>query len=304
MSAAYTPLGLLAGDRLEPSPELRNIDGIFAEYASDVLCTFWRPSRATLVVHRCPLWDVALGISAPRSIGIDLLHTFYLGALNSWVQASTWTLLDSNLWGSSCATQEDKQTVSISLFKHDLFAFYQRYDHQHRDSNISRLAAVTPGMLGMGRSASRRFKAKAMETFGVALYLIEALEKYSDHVGFMGHECFVAGKLILRFIDRLKEIDVNFGVEETQELLDIWKNFMSAAEGINCWKPKAHLMYHAILRARRQGSPLAYQVFLDESLNRELKLCLKNCHQRNFETLGLVKMADVLKRPSMRRRRC
>ena len=35
---------------------------------------------------------------------------------------------------------------------------------------------------------------------------------------------------------------------------------------------------------------------MDESLNKEMKACLRNCHQSNFEVLGLNKLEAVLEK--------
>eukprot|EP00969_Alexandrium_andersonii_P042193 1850911-Alexandrium_andersonii.AAC.1 len=53
-------------------------------------------------------------------------------------------------------------------------------------------------------------------------------------------------------------------------------------------------MLHLALRARVMGNPLLYQTFLDESLNSALKRCLRQCHQRRFEAMGLCKINALL----------
>ena len=95
----FAPLGLKARDRLEPSLFVRDVGSFFTCDTFPLECTFWRSSRSSLVTHRCPLWDESLGITPSRTIAIDLLHTFYLGAVLQVAKEGLWVLIDSGVWG-------------------------------------------------------------------------------------------------------------------------------------------------------------------------------------------------------------
>ena len=67
-------------------------------------------------------------------------------------------------------------------------------------------------------------------------------------------------------------------------------------------KPKHHLVLHMLVMVDWHGSPLSYSTWLDESLNKDLKKTLRNCHQHNFESTAFAKMDDVLERSVKRQR--
>ena len=73
-----------------------------------------------------------------------------------------------------------------------------------------------------------------------------------------------------------------------------WCRFIELTKSFDFETPKTHLMVHLNDRAKLHGNPWLYTTFLDESLNRELKKVLRLCHQRNFETMGLLKIVTVL----------
>eukprot|EP00969_Alexandrium_andersonii_P050824 2233455-Alexandrium_andersonii.AAC.1 len=70
---------------------------------------FWRPSRETLVRHRCPLWDATIGLTPSRVLAVDMLHTYYLGSLQVWGACAIWALLLSGVWGAFEPTAEERR---------------------------------------------------------------------------------------------------------------------------------------------------------------------------------------------------
>ena len=100
----------------------------------------------------------------------------------------------------------------------------------------------------------------------------------------------------------LKEFPRNLTVAQVQLLLDCWKEFVRRGVELEMMVPKCHITYRQITRALWQGNPTTYFTFLDESLNKSLKQCLRLCHQARFETMGLVKMEALLERPNQRLR--
>ena len=89
---------------------------------------FWRGLRETIVHHRCPLWSDVLGLSPSKSIGLDLLHTYYLGPLLEFSKVAVWMLLDSPIWGNKETLKSDNFLVAMSCLKNDLFNFYGEHD--------------------------------------------------------------------------------------------------------------------------------------------------------------------------------
>lgn len=295
--SAFAPLGLEAGDRLEPSANLPDVGDFDSLAHFPVELIFWRVSRSSLVAYKCLLWAPALGLTPVNTIALDMLHTFYLGPLLSWCRDAIWCLLMSGKWGASEHTDFERHLVALSCVKHELFSFYKAYDAAHPSAKLSRVSSLTPKMLGIG--GARRLKTKAAETWGIALFLVDFLPKHSDAVDpGMLH----IGQLLVRFLLDMKSYGPRLSVSEQQSLLDTWKRFLSAANRFDLFTPKCHLMLHVVLRAGRLGNPTRYDTFLDESLNSTLKSVVRLCHQSNFERLGLLKLEEAIGRPAVRQR--
>ena len=90
-------LGLLNGDRLEPTRSFPDVGGIFEDASSETLpLKIWR-TRQLQIKHRNPLFDAALGIT-PTIMLVDLLHAFYLGTLQTYYVELLWELMLSEVW--------------------------------------------------------------------------------------------------------------------------------------------------------------------------------------------------------------
>ena len=76
---------------------------------------------------------------------------------------------------------------------------------------------------------------------------------------------------------------------------------MVLIEPFGIYTPKHHLMTHVNARARYQGNPWSYHTFIDESLNKGLKKCLRLCHQATFERMAFARVTTVVTRGSKRR---
>ena len=157
-------------------------------------------------------------------------------------------------------------------------------------------------MRGVGQKGGPRLKAKAMECWGVALFLMYILPKHIEKLGEGGRALLAAGEYLVDWPPALKRADPNPTIGQTQELLDLWKKFVARAHDLGLLIPKVHLTYHQITRMLHQGNPVRYQTFVDESLNTVFKGALKHVHQGNFEARGLVKVEHALRRPELRQR--
>ena len=71
MTRDIPELGLAEDDRLEPSPDVRDV-GLFEDLTPPFTVTFWRCSLDTITRHRNPLFSDAVGIT-PRITTIDRL---------------------------------------------------------------------------------------------------------------------------------------------------------------------------------------------------------------------------------------
>lgn len=139
-----------------------------------------------------------------------------------------------------------------------------------------------------------------METFGFSVFLLDILPKHD--LGPDGELFVRLGRLLHRVRSVLNECGELVPPGRQQELLDLWKSYLTMARPLGSFTPKAHLMIHMILRASALGNPTSYSTFLDESLNSRLKSVLRFVHQANFERLGLLKLNEALSRPALRQR--
>lgn len=296
-------LRLRKGDRLEPSPMLPDVGNLEA-LSPPATVTFWRPENSSLVNHRCPLWDTAIGLTAMRCIAIDMLHTFHLGTVLEWVTKFVWHLLQINIFNRPETNAHERNIQSITLLKIRLNTWYAEYDRTHReeDRQITRLSDLTPKMVGAGARGSK-MKLKAGEAWGFVLFLMDFAPRFMNALGDQGRLLIHAGDLLVRFMNILRACGPLVSTAVAQELLDCWKQVLRVGAQLDILTPKAHLMVHMILRAPALGSPLSYHTFYDESLNKQLKRVVRLVHQSTFETLGMLKLKEVLARESVRARR-
>lgn len=298
LTRGYPPLKLAAGDRLDQNDALPDTGSFFEIVTFPITLVFWRAARETLVNYRCPLWDASLGLTADATIALDLLHAYYLGPLQTWSRDVLWLLLSSGSFGGH-QTEHEKLVVGLSVIKHELFKFYREYDQRHPNAPLTRVSNLTPKMLGIG-GGRKKLKTKAMETLGIARFLVHMLPKYDVP----RRDIFLeVGRLLLRFLDIMKTCEgYRLPLDRQQEMMDVWKSFLSAYKPLGSLPPKAHMVLHVCLRAEFQGNPSRYTTFLDESLNSTLKSVLRLCHQTSFERQGLVKFREALSRPAVRQR--
>ena len=76
--------------------------------------------------------------------------------------------------------------------------------------------------------------------------------------------------------------------------MDHWVRFVRLTEAWGCSTPEAHLVVHLACWALVQGNPVLCSTFLDESLNKTLKRCLRLCHQSNFEPMAFCKVQEAI----------
>ena len=69
---------------------------------------------------------------------------------------------------------------------------------------------------------------------------------------------------------------------------------MELMRPFECFVPKHHVMFHAILETMEKGNPWFYGTWMDESLNKILKGTCRNASQITFEMTILLKMRELL----------
>jgi hypothetical protein len=64
---------------------------------------------------------------------------------------------------------------------------------------------------------------------------------------------------------------------------------------LGVYTPKHHIVFHLLKNAGRQGNPLIYATWLDESLNKVLKSACKNAAAVTFYPSVLMRMRELLR---------
>ena len=91
---------------------------------------FWRVSEEMLYQHRCPLWDVRLGLAPSLILGIDMMHTLHLGVMQEFAKEAVWVLLRANLWAPAPGLTEDERVDNnLVLLRNLLWSWYRDMSH-------------------------------------------------------------------------------------------------------------------------------------------------------------------------------
>lgn len=303
LTAPLPDLGLREGDRLEPNenlPDVGMFENLCEDLGSSTTVVFWRRSLETIALHRCPLWDASLGITPTRVLCIDILHTLHLGVMQEFAKLALWTMLLSGVWGGLERTEGEAFQVAVLCLRAELFAWYKTFSVQHPTEILTRLADLTPKMLGT--PDRRKLKTKGAETYGVLCFLDHALRKYAAAIGADSTRLLEGATTLLRFMSICRTSGKVLTAAQQQELLDCVKRHMVVMSKWSIYRPKHHLLLHLAHRAGHHGNPVGYSTFLDESLNKQLKRVLANCSQLTFEASAYAKMSVVLRTRAKRQR--
>ena len=155
-------LGLLKGDRLEPSPEVPDPHG-FRFLQAPIRATFWRRSAESLVRHRNPLWSVP-GYTC-RTQAYDILHLLYLGVVGQWTLRFLWACIISNFWQVDAPTQLEMDDASMIACSKDLAVWYASLP---RDT-FSAIRAIDGSRIGT--RADQKISVKGSECKGLFFFL-------------------------------------------------------------------------------------------------------------------------------------
>ena len=116
-------LGLQAGDRLDPSPLLRNVD-LFEGLVPPFAILFWRGGPDDRVFHESPLMGIP-GVSL-QLYGVDTLHCWALGCLQSYVGFVLTHIIKSNIFSGHAPwlRAADCERISLLHVKSELWQYY------------------------------------------------------------------------------------------------------------------------------------------------------------------------------------
>ena len=105
----------------------------------------------------------------------------------------------------------------VQLLRHELFSGYRKRASTHRGENLTRLADLTPSMLG--NEGNQKLETKAAETFGVLVCLSHIIPKY--YARFPPHSAtfLQATRALLLIVDRFRNSPTNMLRETLEEVL-------------------------------------------------------------------------------------
>lgn len=207
-------MGLVIGDRLEPSRTLTDISA-FAEI-QEFPCTvvFWRRSRETRTRHRNPLFDEAIGVTVSILV-VDQLHALNLGVVKEFSMHILWELLICNAWrvDERIANEEGLQ-VACSVIKGELFNWYDARHSADPYEKLSRLQEFKRSMIG-SRNA-RKLRSKAAETKGFYFFLCHLLRLRGNVL--QRRDVWQAGADALeRLLQNLGDFPVVLSIDQNQD---------------------------------------------------------------------------------------
>ena len=190
-------LGLLAGDRLEPSRTLRNVS-FLEDLELPATVTFWRCSEETLARHRNPLFHDSTGLTPKQNVTIDLLHTLNLGVMKVWCGIAIWLLLQGGVY-ASVGTAEERTQSGLLAMRHALMAWYKKRRAEKGAPRLTEVSDLTINMIGSPTGPT--CKTKGAETYGMLLFLVQALHLHRERLGQHGTRLHRAGSALCDLVD-------------------------------------------------------------------------------------------------------
>ena len=166
---------LVAGDRLEPSPQFPDVARIDKLSGDDlpVDLVFWRRTQHR-VKHRNPVFNEAIGVT-PLLLAADQLHCFNLGALQRFARELMWMLVWSGIWAERKGDQRGWIDLALMAMRGGLNAWEKQYAKENPAYKTTRIQKIIAGTIGLPRA--RALKIEAVET-KMFFLLIRRSKKY------------------------------------------------------------------------------------------------------------------------------
>lgn len=234
---AHLPaIGLLKGDRLEPSPLMSDV-ALVDEAPLPCSMVFWRVRAETQTRHRIPIFSEVAGVG-PQTIGIDWLHTLSLGVMQTVLSNLVWALLNANIYrvvGPVSSVVE----LGVARMRQELFDFYVAEQAQGRVH--CRVQQFLPSMIGS--NAERKLALHAAETNGFLHFGAFLLDRHGSALGTSLQPYNNAIRSLLKILGLIREHPRVFPLEDAQSFVDAVITHMRALDTLNiAKKPKHHFL--------------------------------------------------------------
>lgn len=244
----------------------------------------------------------AIGTDPCRTLVFDLLHTAYLGVINTFCRMVFWKMLLAGAWcGGGSSTQAEIIEVSLQVFLNAIKAWYKNRARTHPWEVLTRISDMTKKMVG--EATRQKLGTKGAETWGVLLFLTDELGFHLEKLGEDGDRLHEAARCLVAMI---QEFNSN-GIRMSQESRDsCWLSYMRfcdlTKQDPDQLIPKRHLMLHVLRGIDMQGNPRFYSAWQDESNNKILKKCCRQVSQATFELSVLSSMKRIMAQLQRKRR--
>ncbi|CAE7293625.1 unnamed protein product [Symbiodinium sp. CCMP2592] len=285
LKAAFPPLGLRRGHRLEPSEHLLDVDN-FIHLTTPFSCIFYTGGTHGRILHRSPFLRIP-GVSIDCWC-IDVLHTWHFGPLSSYVAHSLRTLISSPVYQPASykdLEKEEADKLALLHLRAELWSFYKR--RRESDEDWKRKGSEVWN-LTLTMIAGKYLKAKAAETHGLLNFVVDRLAKHSEQLASTTEAASVdlllrAGTAAMDFDAVLAAHPRAVDADTCALLFDNYNRFIClAARAQIPLMPKCHMMYHMIQRALLKGNPRFYSTYIDESLNGAIARVCRSVHRRGW----------------------
>ena len=144
--------------------------GNIASFPVRIVC--WRPSITCLATKRNQIFNEHDGITILILV-IDILHGLHLGVMQRIARTFLWRLIVASPWGVQ-GTEEETLAGCVLHIKDGLASWYSQQGEaswrgEGRGEEITVVSDLTLKM--MGTRSIPQLKAKAMECWGIFLYV-------------------------------------------------------------------------------------------------------------------------------------
>ena len=276
----FPSLGLLGGDRLEPSRYLRDIRE-FDRVPVGTRLLFWLAQNETLAKHRCPMCTPESHIT---------IVTLSLSGHSPRVQPrSAQGLREGSVLGVSacrCVGHTRSYANQSHRRRHPFTAqrclpLVRRQEGQRSGDTIYQLQDLTPPMLGSNTRPS--VASKAAETRTLLECARDLVRRHAARLGSQGTALVALGDELVQMRTILRQGQRTLPREHGLEMVQCAKRAVVLRPDTGCeWHPKWHLLLHIAGDVCDKGNPQFETTFLHEHWNGKMAKAAAKCYRQTW----------------------
>ena len=288
-----TLLGLVKGDRLEPSVLHRDVVSIDQRRDFPFQISVWTWDPNSLCRHRNPLLDPSTYLTPDRFVA-DEMHTMHLGLFDRFCSTALWACVAENIFQVGIGrTMDHREEMMAQRIEKDLTAWYAAEKKRYPAKPVHQLADFKLACLGP-KDGPTLVGPKAAETGTLVLYTVDLLRRYKDRLE-RGEALYAAGQCLCKYLSISRTAGPRLSMAQRQSILDAVVRFNACREAAGlAWSPKFHLALHLVQQCGEFGNPLHRATWVDESLNRQLRDVCSKAHALVWTRRVLTTMMHVL----------